>query len=124
MTKFTARMPGSRWRVMGRSFASGSNSRTSSTVKVLASQRHCGSVRTQTPMLAPPPLSPLRAPAMVPSGSRRVGPMGSGSGSAGESASASGRVAVAGGIGTRVPSACTATCSTSAAGTYPGVNRP
>ena len=38
-----------------------------------ASQRQASSVRTQTPTLALPPLSPLRAPATRPRGARRVG---------------------------------------------------
>ena len=57
MTKLTARRFGSRWRVTSKSDASGSSSVSSSTVSVLASQRHCSSVRTQTPTLADPPLS-------------------------------------------------------------------
>ena len=40
MTKFTARRLGSRWRVTGRSAASGISSLSSSTVNVLASQHH------------------------------------------------------------------------------------
>ncbi|COX94448.1 Uncharacterised protein [Mycobacterium tuberculosis] len=74
-------------------------------------------MRTHTPTLADPPLSPLRAPAIRPSGTRRVGPAGSGSGSAGGCAGASSNVSVAQGISVRVPSACTAMCATLPAST-------
>src|ERR1700739_2531989 len=83
MTKFTARSLGSRWRVTGRAAVSGSSVVGMSTVSVLASQRHCSSVRTHTPTLADPPLSPLRAAALRPSGTRRAGPAGDGPGHGG-----------------------------------------
>ena len=124
MTKFTARRLGSRCRVTGRSAVSGSSSLSSSTVSVLASQRHCSSVRTHTPTLADPPLSPLRAAAIRPSGTRRVGPAGNGSGSGGGSAGASSRVSVAQGMSTRVPSACTAMCGTLVAVDIAGGEHP
>jgi anion-transporting ArsA/GET3 family ATPase len=115
---------------------SGRSSRTLSTVRACASQRHSSSVRTQTPMLASPPLSPLRAPATRPRGTRRTGPSGSGSGSSGVDRSGAGSSGagssgagssgadtgagsgVCAGTGTRVPSGRTAVCGTSEAGTY------
>lgn len=63
-------------------------------------------------MLALPPLSPLRAPATVPSGSRRVGPGGSGSGSSGSPAGARTRVRSGSGTVTCSPPGSTAVCVT------------
>src|SRR5689334_284631 len=71
--------------------------RSSDLVSVLASHGHAAGLRAQTPTLAAPPLSPLRAPATVPRGTDRVGPDGRG-GSGGSSTSASSSVA-AGEIG-------------------------
>ena len=97
MTKFTARRLGSRCRVISRSAVSGSSSRSFSTVSAWASHRHWSPVRTHTPTLALPPLSPLRAPAMRPSGTRRVSPNGRGSGSANGPTGSSALVSVGGG---------------------------
>ena len=111
MTKFTARRLGSRCRVTGRSAVSGSSSRSSSTVNVWASQRHCSSVRTHTPTLRRPALvaaagagdaaerHPPRRPVRQRLWQRRHG----GRLPARESRSAQA-------ISTRVPSACTAMC--------------
>ena len=88
MTKLRARRLGSTWRVTGNDSVSGRRRRSSSTVRALASHRQASSVRAHTPTLALPPLSPERAPATVPSGTRRVGPA-SGSGSGGSATSAS-----------------------------------
>src|SRR3954466_12023978 len=51
---------------------SGSRPRTVGSQIRVSSQGYAWGRRTQMPMLASPPLSPERAPAMVPSGRRRV----------------------------------------------------
>src|SRR5690606_26414761 len=99
-TKFIALRFGSRYRRTGRSAVSGSSRRNSSTVRVVASHRHAASVRTQTPTLASPPLSPLRAPATRPSGARRYDCGRNGSGSSGSGRSVSSCVRCAGAIST------------------------
>ena len=96
--------------------ASGSSSRTASTVSAWANQRHCRSVRTHTPMLAPPPLSRCGPRRRCPSGTNRSARPGAVQGSAGGAASDSSRVSVAGDRHP-VPSARTAVCGTSPAGT-------
>src|SRR3954471_20873749 len=71
-TKFKARMLGSSKRWTSYSLVSGSSSLNFSTVSPRASHWYAASVSTQTPTLALPPLSPLRAPATVPSGARVI----------------------------------------------------
>ena len=82
-------------------------------------RRSPASVRAQTPRFASPPLSPERAPTTVPSGARRVGPPRRSVGAVGRISGAvpAGRV---GGIDRdpASPSGRTATCGTSAWGTY------
>ena len=74
-------------------------------------------------MLARPPLSPERAPAIVPSGTRRVGPGRPARRLPEPPSGTSGRVGGAG-TGTRLPSGSTATWSTSDCGTVEAVNTP
>ncbi len=95
-----------------------------STVSACASHRHAASERTQSPMFALPPLSPLRAPTNVPSGTRRVGPSGNGGGRDGSGGSASSRVVAGEAMSIRVPSGRTATCGTVAASTNASRNTP
>src|SRR3954449_4606040 len=71
-TKFSARMFRSSKRSTSYSLVSGSSSLNFSTVSPRASHWYAASVSTQTPTLALPPLSPLRAPATVPSGARII----------------------------------------------------
>src|SRR3954447_3487828 len=119
ITTFTARRLGRPKTRTSRSAASGSSSRIRSGVSSATSQPYAASSRTQNPTLALPPLSPDRAPAMVPNGTRTVAPPGL---AAGGAAGRTGGTGAHGGCGTVVvvPSERWTTCSTSSAGTSAG----
>lgn len=84
---------------------------------------YSSSVRVQSPMFAFPPLSPERAAAISPSGSRRVGP-GTGAGTTGSAGAGIPAVTGLCGIGVVVPSGSVTRCSTSEAGTRVGQYTP
>ncbi len=118
ITKFTARRFGSRYRWTSSAAISGSSSFSRSVDANASSHAYSSSLRAQSPMFALPPLSPLRAPAIDPSGTVRVGPQSVAGSGAGSSASYVGGPASGdGSMRTVTPSGWVTRCSTRAAST-------
>src|SRR5215470_9931426 len=107
ITKLIARRFGSSCRRTSSPAVSGSNSASRSTLSNPANHGYARSERAHTPRFASPPLSPLRAPAIRPNGTFRVGPAAASSApgaSIGTNVSSDTKGPEGGAMGTRVPS--------------------